>query len=113
MSKLVKGSFGGSSQEFSGQWLIDSKITVKLDGKFDNSVPSFVVSAARLYYDDVSNLEGRYDIVDEVYASHIGVGEISLRFKNDKNIEFEITGKLDDPINERVTVRGFYGTWSK
>ncbi|KAF8338470.1 hypothetical protein F5887DRAFT_514461 [Amanita rubescens] len=112
MSKIVKGSFQGSSQKFDGQWLIDSKITVKLDGRFDNSVPSFVISAARLHYDDVSDLKGRYDIVDEVYASHVGVGEINLKFKNDKGIEFRITGKLDDPIDERVTVRGFYGTWS-
>ena len=112
MSKLVRGTFQGSSQKFSGQWMIDSKVTVKLAGTFDNSVPQFVLSAARLYYDDVSNLEGRYDIVNEVYASYVGVDENSLKFKNAQDIEFKIAGKLDDPIDERVTVRGHYGTWS-
>ncbi len=35
-----------------------------------------------------------------------------LKFKNDDDLEFNITGKLDDPIDGRVSVDGF-GKWSR
>jgi hypothetical protein len=109
MTHIVRGSLKGSGEKFDGQWMIDS-IIFKLTGEFNKSVPPFVVSSARLNYDDVSNLKGEYDIVFEASQSFVGVGDINLMFKNDDDLEFKITGKLDDPIDERVSVNGF-GKW--
>ncbi len=65
MANLVRGTLKGSGEKFDGQWMIDS-VTLKLAGEFNKTVPPFVVSSARLHYDDVSNLKGEYDIVSQV-----------------------------------------------
>ncbi|SRR6266550_3062313 len=111
MSKTAKGRMEGSGNNFNARFNVDG-YSKKFTGSFSAGVMYFKSSNVTLKYDNLAELNGSYEITvsPDGQSSFVGQDSLKISLINEGDIKMEISGKLDDPIDERQSVTGA-GKW--
>ncbi|KAF8345665.1 hypothetical protein F5887DRAFT_170738 [Amanita rubescens] len=107
----AKGRIEGTGNNFNARFNVEG-YSKKFTGSFSSGVVYFKSANATLKYDNLSELNGAYEITvsPSGQSSFVGVDSLKLELKNEGDITMEISGKLDNPIDERQAVTGS-GKW--
>ncbi|KAF8338482.1 hypothetical protein F5887DRAFT_1238174 [Amanita rubescens] len=107
----AKGRIEGIGNNFNAIFKVEGH-SKKFAGSFTTGVARFKSGEASLKYYKLSELNDAYEITvgPTGQSSFVGVDSFKLELKNEGDINMEISGKLDIPIDERQAVTGL-GKW--
>ncbi|KAF8343633.1 hypothetical protein F5887DRAFT_292358 [Amanita rubescens] len=103
MSK-VNGVFKGYGNNFLGTFKGGPMGTVKVTGSFSQSLPQFTISPASVTYNNMTDLEGSYEIAIKSH-SFVGTTSIDIMFQ-EGDTKLHLTGTLSNAIPEKSVVSG-------
>ncbi|KAF8343621.1 hypothetical protein F5887DRAFT_972531 [Amanita rubescens] len=104
----ASGVFKGYGNNFLGTFKGGPTGTVKVTGSFSQSLPQFTVSSASVTYNNMTDLNGPYDIAI-IPPSFVGETGVDIVFQ-EGNTKLHLTGNLSSAIPERNVISGF-STW--
>ncbi len=111
MSKTAKGRMEGTGNNFNARFNVEG-YSKKFTGSFSSGVVYFKSVNVTLKYGSLAELNGAYEITvsPDGQSSFVGQDSLKISIQNEGDVKLEISGKLDNPIDERQAVTG-EGKW--